>query len=90
MSNEYRLISRSIKEYIRVNDAIKSESRYVKSKFKDHFELIDINARNFMAGSILLSMIKYSYGFNHYTMHEKIINYRIINSECPRCSRCED
>lgn len=52
--------------------------------------MIDQNARNcFNVRLTTMSMIKYAYSFNHHTIRDKIINYRITVKERPHYSRKE-
>ena len=42
LTNKDRPQSRSIKESIRINDAISAENQYAMTKFKEKFEFIDM------------------------------------------------
>ena len=58
-------ITRIIKESIRIINTEVEELKYIKMKYPDHYNIIDHSAWNsFLAGSVSLAMIKYSYGFN--------------------------
>ena len=78
----------AIKEGIRIHNATRVENKYIRKKFRDNIDLIDMEARDyFKSGSITPTTIKYYYGFNHYAMRDKTINYGLLNNECPWYSR---
>ena len=82
-----RLITYPIKKGIRIIDTESKELKYIKLKYPNYYDIININTRNsFSAGSTLLAMIKCSYGFNQYATRDKIINYGLAIEECPRSS----
>jgi len=62
---QYR--KRVIKKTIRISKTIEEEQKYVKKKFIENFEVIDMHARNcFPIGLVKPSTLKYCYGFNYY------------------------
>ena len=86
-----RSTTRSIKESIRIYDAIENENQYARKKFREKFEFIDIEARNCFTPALITPLrLKYCYSFNYYVARERIINYGLINEECLWCSRKED
>ena len=81
------IVSRSIKEAIRIIDAKKSEMNYAKDRFGAKIEFVDVNAREaFKTKSISTSMLKCASGYNHYGVRHQMINNNMVGSECPRCS----
>jgi len=80
-----------IRESIRIHDAIKAEMKYASKKFGDKLEFIDMEARNCFAPRLITpSTLKCYYRFNYYVARDKVLNYSLVNKECPRCSCKED
>jgi len=91
IKHNQNLATRGIKEAIRIIDARESETEYIRKKYSSFCDFIYIAARaSFLVGSINACTIKCAYGFNQYAARDKIINHRLINEECLRCSRKED
>ena len=63
---ENNILSRGIKEIICIEDIIKCEMNFIKQKFEDYKEIIDYEARNAFSKVVLISTLKYIYGFNHH------------------------
>jgi len=53
-----------INKIVRIIDAKEEEIKYIKEKFEDQLDLIDIEARNAFTGGISCAKIKCYYGFN--------------------------
>ena len=63
-------IGRSVREEVRIIDAIKSENNYLLEKFPEHYNLIDKEARNVFSKRLTAAALKCSLVFNmHGTMH---------------------
>ena len=64
--------------------------QYVKGKFLNTYELINIEARVNIPGLIKTpSAMKYYYGINYYGLQDNKINKGHTNIDCPRCSTME-
>ena len=69
------IISRSVKEAIRIIDAQEVENDYVQRKFGHQADFIDAEARAaFTTKTTTTSMIKCANAFNHYGVRDKMIN----------------
>ena len=80
----------SIKETIRLIDAMEEEKLYAKKKYPNHYELIDYEAHNcFISGTTMIVMLKCTYGFNQYATRDRTINYGQLVKEYPCCSNKE-
>ena len=80
----------SIIESLRRIDAKIEEKVNLKVKYPNHYELIDVAARNsFLITKVSIAIIKCSNGFNQYAARDKVLNYRLAVKECPRCSQHE-
>ena len=77
---------RAINEIMWIIDTEYSENEYVKKKHGYKYDFIDKKARNtFKVGRVIISMIKYVYGYNHYGKRDKMINDYMVETICPRC-----
>ena len=72
-----------MKEVIRIEDAIASESNYVVMKFKEKVKFIELEARCFPSNKITISMTKCIHGYNHYRVRDILINGNRVTSKCP-------
>jgi len=85
-----KVVSRSIREAIRIEDAKQSESQYTNRKFKIKIDFIDLDARDTFNGKkVSTSVIKCANAFNQYGVRDEIINKQTVGRECPRCSEPE-
>ena len=79
----------AIRESIRKIDTIVAKEEYIKSKYNNKADFIDIEAKNCFSKAQSISSLKYSYRFNHYAVRNKVINCRLVSKKYPRCSRRE-
>jgi len=62
----------------------------VIEKFKHLAEFVDVEARNsFRSKEIIVLVIKCAHGYNHYGTRDAMINGKLTEKECPRCSEIE-
>ena len=60
-------------------------------KYLSSYDIIDLEVRvSFPIRSVNPYMLKYAYGFNQHTLRDSIMNHKLVNEECLRCSRKED
>jgi len=84
------MLLRSVKELIRINNAIDSEIAQTKYKLDMKVEFINMNTRDtFSISSVTISMIKYVYSFNHYAIWDQNINENILSDKYSRYSERE-
>ena len=85
-----QILTNSIKETIRYVDSEATFDNYVKEKFKYNTGFVDVGARNlFKSKDITASVIKYAYGYNHYSIRDTIINGKSLGSEYLRYNEPE-
>ena len=59
-------------------------------KYNDKIDFINLNARNALtSGTVTISIIKYTYDFNHYANKDCIINEQMISNKYSRYSNIE-
>ena len=59
-------------------------------KYNDKIDFINLNARNALtSGTVTISIIKYTHGFNHYANRDCIINKQMISNKYSRYSNIE-
>jgi len=82
-----KIITNSVKEAIRIEDANESLREYVKEKYKYNAYFIDLKARDtFSNKKVTVSMIICSYGFNYYRVRDTGINKNLKGDKCLRYS----
>ena len=69
-----QLISRSITKTYRLIDTLEVEQEYIKYKFPNSSELIDLNTRVCFKSRVSTGMLKCCYGINQYSNRDKSIN----------------
>ena len=75
---------------IRTIDIIEEEDRYLREKFLDKYEVIDIHARENIRGiRKIAAAFKCYYGINQYGERDREINKLAKTNECLRCSEIE-
>jgi len=80
----------SVKEAIRKRDAEMIFEEYVRKKFRQNADFIDLEARNsFKHKDITPSVIKCMHGYNHYGVRDALINGKTTGIDCPRCNHDE-
>ena len=82
------MISRLIKETLRVLDGKKAELECARKKFPDKYDFIDVEARNTFK-KCTTSMIKCSHGCNHCGLRDALMNGNMVEATCPRCGQIE-
>jgi len=81
------MIGRSVNKMIRILDAKEMELEYIKGKYLDHWEVIDLDAREvFNTGSVIRALMKCIFSFNQYSTRDAAINKTNTTKEYPRCS----
>ena len=90
LRNEKDIKLKSINKIIRIIDTRDAEQEYIKNKLGYKHDLIDLEARNaFKVGKVTILMIKYIYGYNHYSQWDIMINEYMVEATYPRCDLIE-
>jgi len=80
---------KAINTLIQEIDAQKQEEEYAKKKLPEHWEWIDLEARNTFHEGIRAGTLKCIAGFNYYGCRNKKINEGLVSDRCPRCNQVE-
>jgi len=80
---------KAVNTLIREIDASENEVNYAKSKVPEHWEWLDIEARNTFHEGVGAGTLKCITGFNHYGTRNEHINNGMVSNRCPRCNREE-
>ena len=72
---------------IREVDAQQQEEEYLKSKIPEHWNWIDVEARNTFHEGVGAGTLKYITGQNHYGCRHKKTNNELVDKRCPRCNK---
>ena len=84
------IMSRNIQDAVRIIDGKKAEQQHKKRKLGHNYEFVDQDTRNvFKLKDVTLSMLKYSYRFNHYGLRDSMFNDNMVEAYCPRCKSIE-
>jgi len=83
------IIDRSIKELIRINNAVKFKYEYVHRKFSEDVKFIDMEARNCFQ-NVSPAIMKCTIKFNYYSTRDLLINEKIADESFPQCNNWED
>ena len=84
------IIARSVQETLRIVDARSSEEAYHKEKLGYRYNFVDYEARDvFKVKDITPSIIKCTYGYNHYGLRDALLNNNMVEERCPRCNSIE-
>ena len=68
-------VTNSVKEMMQIADRKKAMVDYVKKKFPNNYDFVNIRARNvFSSKRVTSSMIVCLHGFNHYCLRDVILN----------------
>ena len=84
------LFNRTVAEGVREINAKVAELDYIASQYKEKWEYIDAEARNYFRSRLSAGKLKYITGFNHHGSWNKQINKGRTESKCPRCQETED
>ena len=84
------MVLRSMNEIIREIDSVVEERQYLREKFLEKYDLIDITARIDILGlKKIAAAMKYYYRINYFRERDRIINKYKTRMECPRYSEKE-
>ena len=70
-----RMVTNSVKEAMRIEDAKMSLKSYIEDKFQHNHHVIDFEVRNaFKCKEVTVPVLKCAYGCNHYGIRNALIN----------------
>ena len=85
-----RMVTNSVKEAMRIEDAKMSLKSYIEDKFQHNHHVIDFEVRNaFKCKEVTVPVLKCAYGCNYYGIRNALINDDLIEKECLRCNAIE-
>ena len=76
-----------IRLVIQVFYVINIEYSYSTDKYEDYYKLINIEARNIFSKGLFSAVLKYTCGYNIYSMRDSMINELKVDVLCYRHSK---
>ena len=82
-------MDKAVSEVVKLHDSRNNANEYVKSKLKEKWKLVDMEARHIIR-YCNPSVLKCVTGFNHHGERIKNMNKYQLEAKCPRCGGKED
>lgn len=81
-------IFHSTNHLIQSYDSNRVELEYIQHKFPHYYYLVDVDACHYFPKILDVGQLKYIVGFNHFSVHDKLIN-KLVDDRCDACGELE-